>query len=270
MLIKSSCSSMAISSSKAAVRSWSRAAAFTRNFTPLAIIHHEQRQGGSTCERRLVAASNPAKRKIWRRILLRERAAFSASPQHETARRGHRRSCFLLRRLLVFCRRERPVHDRRFYFAQWRAHHGRRQDRHRIALPRFMERRHRRFRFSSARAGATSHRRAGARAIFQRSPPASKIKNRAGHHLRQCLDRHERDDSERRDRRRKLRGGCGLGRHKERSRERRGRGKSGHYRKTILKVIGFNIEYRTPNIEPRMSDCIGRWMFDVGCWAFSV
>ncbi len=47
----SSCSNMAISSSKAVVRSWSRAAAFTRNFTPLAITHHEQRQGGSTCER---------------------------------------------------------------------------------------------------------------------------------------------------------------------------------------------------------------------------
>ena len=85
------------------------------------------------------------------------------------------------------------------------------QDRDRLVLPDLMERRHRRFRFSSARTGATPDRRASAGAVFQGPPGATQIEDRAGEHLRQRLDRNERDDFERRHDRRKLgrRGGIG-------------------------------------------------------------
>jgi len=64
-------------------------------------------------------------------------------------------------------------------------------DRHRIALPRFMERRIADSDFiRSSRPQRSSTRRRSRH--FSKIAPASKIKNRAGHHRRQCLDRHER------------------------------------------------------------------------------
>ena len=64
-----------------------------------------------------------------------------------------------------------------------------------------VERRHRRFRFSSARARATIDRCTGAGTVFERSSAASKIEDRARQNLRQRLDRHERNHPEGRDHR---------------------------------------------------------------------
>ncbi len=78
------------------------------------------------------------------------------------------------------------------------------EDRDRIALPDFVECRHRRFRFSSARACPTSYRRAGSRAIFQKSSTASEVENSASKNRGQCLDRDERNHFERGEHRREL------------------------------------------------------------------
>src|SRR5438270_357397 len=189
----------------AAERNCSRAAAFTRNCSPLENFQREQRQTRSTCGGRLVAAPDPAKRRIRRRFLLRERADLSQTRQHEAARSCYRQTCFLLCRLLVRDWRRRPLHHRRFHFAQWRAHHGRGKDRHRLALPHLLECRDRRFRFSSARTGAANYRCASARTLFQGSTAAPEIENRPGKNRRQRLDRNERGDSERRNHWRQLR-----------------------------------------------------------------
>ncbi len=53
--------------------------------------------------------------------------------------------------------------------------------------------------FHPHRAGAAAHRCPGARAILQRPPAAAEAAHDARYHRRQCLDRNERDDFERRD-----------------------------------------------------------------------
>ena len=68
-------------------------------------------QRRSTRRRRLVAGADPAERRIWRRILLRDRANFSISPKQKTARGRHRQTCFMLRRLFV-CRSARMANAR--------------------------------------------------------------------------------------------------------------------------------------------------------------
>ena len=62
--------------------------------------------------------------------------------------------------------------------------------------------------------------------FFKDRPPRPKLKTAPVKICRQCLDRHERDHSERRDHRRKLGRGRGLGRHEKRSAKHRRRRKS--------------------------------------------
>src|SRR5437868_11239598 len=110
-----------------------------RNFTVRETFPYEQRSKGSTRRRRLVDATDPGKCGIWRRILLRECTDFSQAGQQKTARSCGRQTRLVLRRLLVFCWREWPVHNRRFHSPERRAHYGRGEDRDRIALPDFVE-----------------------------------------------------------------------------------------------------------------------------------
>src|SRR5205814_6099170 len=74
----------------------------------------------------------------------------------------------------------------------------------RIALSHFVGRRHRRFRFSSARTGPTFDRFPSAGAVFQKSAAAAETENRAGKNRQQRLDRNERRHFERRDNWRQL------------------------------------------------------------------
>src|SRR5438034_6933081 len=175
-----------------------------RNFTTRETFPHEQRSKGSTRGRRLVDATDPGKCGVWRRILLRDRPDFPQAGQQKTARSCGRQTRLVLRRLLVFYRREWPVHNRRFHSPERRAHYGRGEDRDRIALPDFVECRHSRFRFSSARTCATFDRRASSRAIFQGSSVATKVEDSASENRRQCLDRDERYHFERGEYRREL------------------------------------------------------------------
>ncbi len=75
--------------------------------------------------RRLVAGPDPAKRRVWRGILLRERANLSENPEQKIRCYRYRQTRFVLRRLFVFRRREGPVHDRRFHAAERRPDYGR-------------------------------------------------------------------------------------------------------------------------------------------------
>src|SRR5215471_516073 len=160
------------------------------------------------------------------------------------------------------------MHYRRFHAAQRRADHGGRKNRDWVILPCFLERRPRRFRFSSARTGTTPDRRASIGAVFQRPPGAPQIENRASQNLRQRLDWNERRDFERRYYRRKLsrRGRLG-GDEKRRSKHSRG-GEPGR-RGEKVSVILMNAQRSTFNAQ-RSTFCVGRWTLDVGRWAFSL
>ena len=174
-----------------------------------------------------MGGSDSAKRRVWRGILLRERANLSETPEQKNRRYHYRQTRFVLRRLFVFRRRERRVHDRRFHAAEWRPDYGRRDDRDWVVLLDFMERRDRGFRFSPARTGPASHRRTSSRAVFQGSACTSQIENRACENRGQRLDRDERSDFERRHDRGKL--GCcgGISCHQKRRAEHGGRRKPG-------------------------------------------
>src|SRR5882672_3732146 len=124
MSIVSLWSSEGASSSKVADRNCSRAAGFTPNCSLPENFPREQRQTRSTCGRGLVAAPDPAKRRIRRRLLLRERADLSQTGQQKGRRGGDRKTCFLLCGLLVRDWRKRTLHRRGFHFAQRRADHG--------------------------------------------------------------------------------------------------------------------------------------------------
>jgi len=99
MSIKSSCSEHGHMSSKAAVRSWSRAAAFSRNFRVWKIYrmmlahNYEQRQGGSDVKE-IGGRSQPAKRQNCEGFYC-ESAQFFGICAAENARGCHWRSCFL-------------------------------------------------------------------------------------------------------------------------------------------------------------------------------
>ena len=140
-----------------AARNWSRAAASTPRSTPPEIIlvrpNDEQRQlrtprgstiGGRIRSRRM---SNSAKASTARP------RRFSGSSKTSAPRAvviGDHVSCYAGCSFAIGVTRH--LLGRRFHPAQRRAPHGRGTDRDRFALPDLVERRHRRFRFSSARA----------------------------------------------------------------------------------------------------------------------
>jgi len=132
---------------KAAVRSWSRAAAFTRNLrsAKISIMKNVRRIGMWKA-----IGGRSRSRQMWNsaKDLLRDAQIFRQLAQHKTARGRNRRPCFLLRGGCSFSGRgERSLPLAISLWLKWGADHGRRQKSTSVALPRFLERRHRRFRF---------------------------------------------------------------------------------------------------------------------------
>ena len=133
-------------------------------------------------------------------------------------------------------------------------------------LPDLLERRDRGFRFSPARTGAASHRRAGA-APISRTARRVPIRDRACENRGQRLDRDERSDSERRDDRRKF-GRCGgVGRFEKRGAEHGRCRKSGGGGETVSKHEIFQRPTSTFNaqrsIQALRSLDVGRRMLGV-------
>ena len=215
-----------------------------------------------------MAGSDSAKRRVWRGILLRERADLSETSEQKIRCCRYRQTRFVLCRLFVFCRREWPVHDRRFHAAERRANYGGGEDRDWIILSDLLERRDRGLRFSSARTSPASHRRTSSRTVFQKSARTSQVKNHSCENREQRLDWYERSDFERRHHRGKLGRGGGVGRYKERGAEHGRRRKSGGRGETISSVRPFNVQRSTPNAQ-RSIQKIRRWALDVGRCAFS-
>src|SRR5262245_18450937 len=159
------------------------------------------------------------------------------------------------------------MHHRQFHAAQRRADHGGRKDRDWFILPCLVERRHSRFRFSSARTGTTPDRRASAGAVFQETPGAPHIEDRASQNLRQRLDRNERRDFERCYYRRKL--GCsgGLGGYQKRRSEYDRRRESCGRRENVSVMIRTNAQRSTLNTQHSMEK-LGCWALGLGRWKF--
>src|SRR5438105_2489160 len=106
MSIKSSCSKVGAWSNRDVDRSWWRVAAFTQNSTPQENLRHEQRRRGPQSGKRLVGSSHPAECRIWRRVLLRNRAGFSLHEKQGGGCPPLRQSCLGLRWLFLCPRRE--------------------------------------------------------------------------------------------------------------------------------------------------------------------
>src|SRR5205085_10705735 len=102
--IKLLCSKVDASSSRAAGRSWSRAAAFMQNSTLPGNSTHEQCRRGPQSRKRLVGASDPAECRFWPGVLLRNGASVSFYENEGGACSPLRQSRLRLRRVF-FCPR---------------------------------------------------------------------------------------------------------------------------------------------------------------------
>ena len=160
------------------------------------------------------------------------------------------------------------MHSRQFHAAQWRVDHGGGKDRDRLVLSCFMERRHRRFRFSSDRTGATPDRRGGVGAVLQESSGAPEIENRASQNLRQRLDWNERRDSEGRHHRREFSCRGRISSHQIGRTEHGRGGESGGNREKIPSVSGSNAQRIIPGAQCRIL-FIRSSAFDIKHSAFS-